>query len=233
MGGATSTPVPTAVPTAASSPTPTLEAEQEPTAGVPSVPIGACWGDPGDITVLVNKHHPLCPTDYFPEVVYVDGTGGELRPEAASAMNAMNAALEAETGLWLISASAFRSYDTQVSTYGGWVEQDGQEVADTYSARPGHSEHQTGLAMDVGASSCGCTDEPFGYTPEGEWVAGNAWRFGYIVRYPQGYEGTTGYIWEPWHLRYVGADVAAKMRERGFATYEDYLGAGAAPNYPR
>lgn len=228
-GEATSPPAPSSAPSATPTPAGAEEVDAETPPPLPA--IGTCWGDPGDVTVLVNKHHPLCPVDYYPELVSVDSTGGELRPEAASAMNAMNAALEAETGLWLFSASAFRSYDTQISTYGGWVEQDGQAVADTYSARPGHSEHQTGLAMDVGASSCGCTDEPFGYTPEGEWVAQNAWRFGFIVRYPPGYEWMTGYIWEPWHLRYVGQQVAATMHDAGIATLEDYYGTGPAADY--
>jgi len=193
---------------------------------------GACFGDPTTVTVLVNKHHPICPVDYYPDLVPVASTGGEMRPEAADAMNAMNAALEAETGLYLWHASGFRSYDTQVSTYGGWVDGYGQAEADRFSARPGHSEHQLGLAMDVGAASCGCTDEPFGYTTEGQWVAANAWRFGYIVRYPEGYEWMTGYIWEPWHLRYVGPEIAAAMHDGGIATLEEYYGTPAAPDYP-
>ena len=143
----------------------------------------------------------------------------------------ITAALSAETGYSLFSASAYRSYDTQISTYDGWVADYGQAEADRFSARPGHSEHQTGLAMDLGASSCGCTDEPFGSTPEGIWVAANAWRFGYIVRYPDGYEAVTGYIWEPWHVRYVGLAIAQAMHDGGIATLEDYYGTGPAPNY--
>jgi D-alanyl-D-alanine carboxypeptidase len=216
------------------SPSPSASAIAEPTpeptpTTTPEPPAPTC--DPNDVGALINKLHPICPPDYVPELVTVGSTGGELRPEAATAMDAMAAALTAETGTTIFSASAYRSYDTQVSTYGGWVEQDGQEAADRYSARPGFSEHQTGLAMDLGASSCGCTDEPFGTTPEGIWVAANAWQFGYIVRYPDGYESVTGYIWEPWHVRYVGPAIAQAMHDAGVVTLEDYYAAGPAPNY--
>ena len=226
----TGTPSASATPSPSSTPAPApIETPAPPVAQLP--PAGTCWGDPVDIGVLVNKLHPLCPLDYVPDLVQVASTGGTLRPEAAEALDAMAAALAAETGTSIYEASSYRSYDTQVSTYGGWVEQDGQDVADTYSARPGHSEHQTGLAIDLAAASCGCTDEPFGHTPEGEWIAANAWRFGWIVRYPDGYQSTTGYIWEPWHVRYIGVDAATAMHDQGIATYEDYLGAGPAPDY--
>ena len=192
---------------------------------------GSCWGDADDIGVLVDKHHPLCPRDYAPDLVPVASTGGMLRPEAAAAMDALAAALGAETGLSLSAASTYRSYDEQDALYAAYVAGYGQAEADTFSAHAGYSEHQTGLAIDVAAGSCGCTDVPFGDTPEAQWLAENAWRFGFIVRYPDGYEGITGYMWEPWHLRYVGVAIATAMHDGGIATLEEYYGAEAAPDY--
>lgn len=226
-------PIPTTTTTMPAPPTP------GPTPDVqtpPAVPVETCGGDPGTIAVLVNKHHPLCPADFVPElrVVDVPAAGGEqyLRPDAAERLEAMYWASVDEAGLGFLLASGYRSYDTQVSTYGYWVEQDGQAIADTYSARPGYSEHQTGLAMDVVDLDNTCNGEAcFGDTAEGQWIAANAWRFGFIVRYPQGREGTTGYRWEPWHLRYVGESAAAQMRDLGIETYEDLLGTGDAPDY--
>lgn len=226
-------PTPTPTPTPDLPPGPDYEAlAAEASSG------GSCGGDAWAIDVLVNKQHPLCPVGYAPEVraVAVPSAGSEqyLRPEAAERLEAMHQASLDETGLGFLLASGYRSYDAQVSTYGYWVELDGQAVADTYSARPGYSEHQTGLAMDVVDLDNACNGEAcFGSTAEGLWIAENAWRFGFIVRYPDGHEATTGYIWEPWHLRYVGADIAAAMHDRGIATYEDYLGAGPAPGYLR
>jgi LAS superfamily LD-carboxypeptidase LdcB len=102
--------------------------------------------------------------------------------------------------------------------YNSYASRDGSAAADRYSARPGHSEHQSGLAFDLNTIT-----EAFGYTPEGQWVAANAHRFGFIVRYPQGKEGSTGYIWEPWHLRYLGVDTATAVYNSGLSL-EEYLG---------
>ena len=95
---------------------------------------------------------------------------------------------------------------------------DGQALADTYSARPGHSEHQTGLAFDVGA-----IDDNFGSTAAGKWLANNAHLYGFIIRYPKGKENITGYKYEPWDIRFLGIDIATKVYESGL-TLDEYLG---------
>jgi len=181
------------------------------------------------ISVLVNKQRPLNPSQYYPsDLVNFRGTGYSLRREAATALNNLfNAAGAAGKPLTVVSA--FRSYQTQVSTYNYYVSQHGEAYANTISARPGYSEHQTGLAVDVGNSYGSCVlDTCFGSTAEGRWVAQNAWRFGFVVRYPNGYTGTTGYAYEPWHLRYVGGDVASDMRARGIHTLEQYFAGNPA-----
>ncbi|MFK0073166.1 D-alanyl-D-alanine carboxypeptidase family protein [Arthrobacter woluwensis] len=179
-------------------------------------------------SVLVNKQRPLNPSQYYPsDLVNFRGTGQYLRAEAAASLNTLFTAASA-AGKPLTVVSAFRSYQTQVSTYNYYVSQYGEAYASTISARPGYSEHQTGLAVDVGNTyNCGLST-CFGSTPEGQWVAANAWRFGFIVRYPNGYTGTTGYAYEPWHLRYVGFNVASDMRSRSIPTLEQYFAGNPA-----
>jgi D-alanyl-D-alanine carboxypeptidase len=158
--------------------------------------------------------------------------GGQLRAEAAAQMQALLAAHTAETGLEMRSLSTYRSYGRQVDVYNGWVNQLGQEGADLTSARPGHSEHQTGLAMDLGAVPAQCDlDQCFANTTQGQWLAANSWRFGFIVRYPDGYTPITGYEYEPWHMRYVGVPLATEMHDTGVMTLEEMFGLPAAPTY--
>ncbi|WP_426300351.1 D-alanyl-D-alanine carboxypeptidase family protein [Arthrobacter sp. R-11] len=183
----------------------------------------------GSTAVLVNKSHPLNPLRYAPgDLVSVRGSGYYLRAQAASALDSLfTGASNAGHGLAVVSA--YRSYDTQASLYDYYVRTYGQAYADTISAKPGYSEHQTGLAVDVGnaGGSCGLST-CFGETPAGRWVAANAYRYGFIVRYPNGYSGTTGYSYEPWHLRYVGPTIAADMRARSFPTLEHYFAGNPA-----
>jgi len=170
----------------------------------------------------------LDPADVQP--TYIDGIlivnktygipswfGDGLTAETQAAFESMRAEA-ASLGLSLVISSGFRSYWSQQAIYDRYVAADGQAEADRYSARPGHSEHQTGLAFDLNT-----IDEAFGYTPEGQWVRDNAHRFGFIVRYPPGKEAVTGYIWEPWHLRYLGVDAATRVVQSGLSL-EEYLG---------
>ena len=131
------------------------------------------------------------------------------------------------------SQSAYRSYSTQESVYAGWVDSLGQEGADLTSARPGHSEHQTGLAIDINAlPDQGCALEPcWGDTPHAQWLAANAYRFGFIVRYPDGKTDITGYEYEPYHMRYVGIELATEMHTTGITTLEEFFGLPPAPDY--
>lgn len=124
--------------------------------------------------------------------------------------------------------SSYRSYSTQVNTYNGWVQRSGQEAADTFSARPGHSEHQLGLAVDLGdqnVPSCNL-EECFGDTQGGKWLESNAHKYGFIIRYQEGKQAITGFIYEPWHLRYVGVEAATNIKNSGL-TMDQYYGVEA------
>ena len=183
--------------------------------------------DPNSIWVVVNKLRPMNPEDFEPEDlvdVPVEYTNEPLlRQEASDAAVAMFQAAFDEAGLELASNSAYRSYSAQENVYDG---------DDLTTARPGFSEHQTGLTIDIGPLSGECSlDECFAETPEGIWLRDNAWRFGFILRYPADKTPITGYSFEPWHFRYVGTDLAAKMRETGFTTLEEFFGLPAAPDY--
>ena len=124
----------------------------------------------------------------------------------------------AKLGLKIVCSSGFRSYDYQEQLYNNYVTTDGILTADTYSARPGHSEHQTGLAIDVNSIS-----DDFIGTAECEWLAKNAHKYGFIIRYPKGKEAYTGFRYEPWHIRFLGVETATKVYESGLCL-EEYLG---------
>ena len=195
--------------------------------------------DPASIAVVVNKARPLNPLDYHPgdlrQPAVALGTGGEsalLRDAVATATEDMFNAAAAD-GAFMIMISGFRSYATQASTYNHWVRQHGSEAAaDMISARPGYSEHQTGLSLDIGDATGVCNlQQCFADTAAGNWAAHNAARFGFIIRYRPGSEAMTGYSPEPWHLRYVGKKVAADMAKRGIETLEEYFGLPGAARY--
>lgn len=196
--------------------------------------------DPSSIWVVVNKKHPLNPKDYIPNDLRVpnvalrsSSTSEEmkLRNQAATALEKMFTAAK-EQGTNLILASGYRSYSLQNGVYNRYVDTQGQEVADSQSARPGYSEHQTGLAVDVGGTNRVCEIEGcFADTPEGKWVAANAYKFGFIVRYKNGTEDTVGYIYEPWHLRFVGIELATELNRLGNPTLEEFFQFGPAATY--
>lgn len=175
---------------------------------------------PDSIWVIANKSRPLNPPTYEPADLVAVGNQ-KLRQEAATALQEMFSAASA-AGLKLQALSGFRSYATQQSVYGREVAIHGQAKADSQSARPGHSEHQTGLAMDVGGGGCGIED-CFGNTAEGKWVAAHAHEYGFIIRYVPGKEDITGYRSEPWHIRYVGRDLAAELKRIGIQTLEEFF----------
>lgn len=164
-----------------------------------------------DGILIANKTYAL-PAGYAP---------GGILPTVMEAWNAMVAAAKKDgISLWIISG--YRSYDTQEAIYNRYVNDNGQEEADTYSARPGHSEHQTGLAFDINEISYS-----FGETAAGKWVAENAAQYGFIIRYPQSKQHITGYIYEPWHLRYLGTELAMDVYESGLCL-EEYLNIDSA-----
>jgi D-alanyl-D-alanine carboxypeptidase len=183
--------------------------------------------DPTSPWVVVNKLRPINPEDFEPDdlvEVPVDHTNvPELREEASDAVVAMFEAALDEADLELASNSAYRSFSAQENVYDG---------DDLTTARPGFSEHQTGLTMDIGPLSGECSlEECFAETPEGIWLRDNAWRWGFILRYPADKTDVTGYSFEPWHFRWVGTDLAAEMRETGITTLEEFFGLPPAPDY--
>ncbi len=164
--------------------------------------------------LIANKSYSL-PSSYNP---------GGLTDETYSAFEELSYAASVD-GLDIYISSGFRSYETQDEIYNNYVYWNGQEVADTFSARPGYSEHQTGLAIDVNT-----IDDSFAGTPEAIWLEENCTDYGFIIRYPQGKQDITGYQYEPWHIRYVGKEVAEALRDASISagdptlTLEEYLG---------
>ena len=166
-----------------------------------------------DGILIANKKYPL-PEDFNP---------GEDQ-EARAAFDQMAADAKA-LGFDLVAFSGFRSYEYQTTLYNNYVNRDGKEAADRYSARPGHSEHQTGLAFDIGEKSQQdlWLTADFGETPAGKWLADNAHNYGFILRYPEGKEDVTGFMYESWHFRYLGVENATEVKNTGL-TLEEYLG---------
>ncbi len=185
--------------------------------------------DPEDIEAIVNKQIALTP-DFHPEdLVQPEVPWAEvsnfryMRREAAKALEDLFAEA-AEEGYTLLGRTGYRSFEAQENIFINFVNNHGYEEARTFSAKPGQSEHQTGLAMDITADSVeGRLTSDFGSTEEGQWVSENAHLHGYIIRYPRNKEEITGYIYEPWHLRYVGVDLATDLYESGL-TMEEYFG---------
>lgn len=178
--------------------------------------------DPSSPYVLVNKHHYLRDT-FVPELVTMEkgyaSYSARMEPTAYQWFVKMVDAARAD-GLTLYCVSAYRSYTYQDSLYQNFVRKYGQASADTYSARAGYSEHQTGLAADINASS---RKDNFENSKEYRWLVENSWKYGFILRYPEGKQSVTGFRFEPWHYRYVGQDLAKKVYESGL-TYEEFLG---------
>ncbi|WP_181034459.1 D-alanyl-D-alanine carboxypeptidase family protein [Arthrobacter sp. 08Y14] len=187
--------------------------------------------NPKNTAVVVNKERPLAPEDYAPEdLLSVDGQ--LLRAEPAEALMLLQQAAAAD-GVTVRAISGYRPFETQSALYSGYTSQYGQDQADAISARPGYSEHQTGLAVDIAAADGACSLQAcFADTPAGAWAAENAHRFGFIVRYPAGASAVTGYAHEPWHLRFVGVDLAFAVHSSGVSTLEEYFHLPAAPGYP-
>ena len=183
-----------------------------------------------DLLIVANKERNL-PADYEPKDLVTpnvpfpfkeDLPKKKLRKEAALSLEVLFKAAE-DKGMNLLAQSGYRSYSTQVSIFAYNAEQKGEEVANKTSSKPGQSEHQTGLSMDVTSPEVNYElVEAFGETKEGKWLAENAHKYGFIIRYLKGKEEITGYKYEPWHLRYVGVEHAKKIHEQGIVL-EEYL----------
>ena len=165
--------------------------------------------------IICNKYHKL-KDNYVPDLVSLSGYGGgQMEKVAAEHFKEMSNAAKKE-GIKIYNVSGYRSFNTQKSLYNNYVNRDGKAKADTYSARPGTSEHQTGLASDINSVS-----SSFENTSAFKWLKVNAYKYGFILRYPKGKEFITGYMYEPWHFRYVGEEVAQVIYEKDI-TYEEY-----------
>ena len=184
---------------------------------------------PDSLQVLVNKRNPLSPRDYAPSDLQAFGSV-QLRSTAARAAQQMFDAAR-QSGLPLVTLSGYRSYREQVGTYQHWVNTYGKEQADVASARPGYSEHQTGLALDVGTGS-GCDLQVcFRETDAAQWLAEHCTQFGFVLRYPWQQHETTGYWFESWHFRFIGKEQAQAYRDAKASSLEDFWGYPAAATY--
>lgn len=187
--------------------------------------------NPESLYALANKKNSL-PASYVPEGLVIpdvkfsfEGTPDKkyLRPVAAEALELLFAAAIEEEGLYLFGVSGYRSYETQERVFNYNVSQRGEEEANKVSARPGQSEHQTGLTMDVSSQSAGFSLETyFGETPEGLWVADKAHLYGFHIHYLEDKVAQTGYSYEPWHLRYLGVELATYLYESHLTIDEFY-----------
>lgn len=171
-----------------------------------------------DDTIIVNKTYSL-PSGFAPN--NLEDINGYIKVVDFVKEAFLELTSDAKAiGLNIYASSGYRSYTDQVYIYNNYVRMDGREKADTYSARGGYSEHQTGLAIDVNT-----VDSSFENTSESNWLKENAYKYGFIIRYPKGKEEITGYMYEPWHIRYVGKTLSNKIYKDGeYQTLEEYFG---------
>lgn len=177
--------------------------------------------DPEDVTVLVNKINQI-PEGWVPDdlVTVIDGTQ-QLRKEAAEAYNQFYQAAK-DQGIEIYSISGYRTHETQTRYWTNMVNVYGEEYASQYSAYPGRSEHQLGLAMDVSYTTVGDRlSEAVADSDIGRFIVSDGYKYGFILRYPEDKVAITNYGYEPWHIRYVGVDLATKLHESG-QTLEEY-----------
>lgn len=172
--------------------------------------------------LIANKTYAL-PQDFIPtnpdQPVNADRSSTCLDKTLMSAWKIMLKDATAK-GLNIYISSGYRSYNYQVNVYNRYVKSDGAAVADTYSSRPGNSEHQTGLCFDLNT-----IEDSFQYTNEGKWINDNCYKYGFCIRFPKGKDSATGYQYESWHLRYVGVDLATKLYNNGdWLSLEEYFG---------
>ena len=185
--------------------------------------------DPAKSDVLVNKKYPLVPRKYVPRLTEVPGTGIRLQPQAAAAYKKLAAAARRD-GVDIRLTSGYRSYAVQKGLLEKYTRAYGSTYAQRIAAKPGTSEHQTGLAIDVGNRNRACALRAcFATTKVGRWMAKNAPAHGFILRYPKGMESVTGYAYEPWHFRYVGTAQAKAMAGSKSKTLEHFYGVAPAP----
>ena len=181
--------------------------------------------------VVVNKKHPIVPTDYVPASLATVG-GKQVAAVVVPDLTALLAAADAD-GVGVTLTSGYRSLGYQRGVHDSAVAREGFATAESLSARPGYSEHQTGLAIDFGSRSqprCAVQD-CYQDTPEAHWLAEHAGAFGFLLRYTAAHTAVTGYAPESWHYRWVGVDLVRQMAERRVATLEEFFGVSGGPDY--
>ena len=194
----------TTQPTQTPTPSPTINPDSDPR-----------FTSTDSVLIFANKKHKLpdgyVPSDLVSLTVATAYGDVQMKQEASDAISQMFAAANAE-GVYPVVTTAYRSEEFQTELYNGYVERDGQEAADTYSSRPGYSDHQTGLAADI---SCEANsyylNQDFENTTEGQWLAQHAHEYGFVMRYPKDKQDITGYMYEPWHFRYIGVEEATAL----------------------
>jgi len=191
--------------------------------------------------IVVNKQHPLDPKTYVPSHLEVppiplrSNISGDEKLVSSAMSDALVALVHAafEQGVHLNLQSGYRSYSFQTTLYNGYVRTQGQASADRQSARPGYSEHQTGLAADLGGTSkpsCNVA-QCFADTVEGKWLAEHAYEYGFLIRYTSDKESITGYEFEPWHVRYVDTGWSNEMHKSGIKTLEELFNISGGTQY--
>ncbi len=218
----TASPTPSAMPI---SPLPTTSASPS-----PSVPPVYDIDAAGSLYVVVNKQRPLNPITYKPKLATVNGVS--IAASIADQYKAMAAGMKAARAGILILNSGYRSFDSQTRIHANQVARLGLAAGEALAARPGYSEHQTGLAVDVSAKGQGCAIYTcFAKTTAGRWLAANAYQYGFILRYYNGQTAIHGYQFEPWHYRFVGVEIATLMKLKRIGVLERFWALPAAPNY--
>ena len=207
--------------------------------------VGGCAVSPTDAAcvidrassyqVVVNKTRPVTPVTYQPNdlrtVPRYNPYGRILRKSVSSAVVHLGDAMKAAGKGTLVVQSGYRSYYSQKTILAAKIKAIGKTNALKLVAKPGYSEHQTGLAVDFAARGVSTLNVSFAKTKAGIWLAQNAHLYGFILRYPSGKTPVTGYSYEPWHFRFVGIDLATAMHDQGITTLEEYFSLPAAPNY--
>ena len=185
--------------------------------------------------VVVNKTRPLSPKTYRPadlvQVPKYNPYARIVRRDVSAAIILLGNEMKAAGQGTLIVQSGYRSYQSQTTIHKAKVRALGKVRGEKLAARPGYSEHQTGLAVDFAAKGVNTLQVSFAKTKAGVWLAANAYRYGFVLRYPSGKTAITGYSFEPWHFRFVGIEVATAMHDQAISTLEEYYSLPAAPNY--
>ena len=222
-----------ASPSVSASPDTSPSPSPSPEASVDPMPVIYDIDTASSASVVVNKKRPLNPKTYVPaNLKKYPGSSVKLAAPARDALVLMAAAMKKAGAGTLVLNSGYRSYASQKIIHAAKVSQLGLKAGEALAARPGYSEHQTGLAADVSAYKQGCAIYTcFSATKAGKWLAENAWQYGFVIRYPYGQTKITGYQFEPWHLRFIGLEIATDMKAKNILTIEKYFSLPNAPKY--